>query len=77
MTVALNFSFKTADDKSKSFRISNYEGTLEQGVAKELMDTLVGSKQFMKDGVDQYAIALSAHQVDTESTEVYQTATAK
>jgi hypothetical protein len=31
----------------------------------------------MKDGVDQYAIALSAHQVDTESTEVYQTATAK
>lgn len=77
MTVALNFSFKTADDKSKSFRISNFEGELDQDGAKELMDTIVASKQFMKDGVDQYAIALSAHEVETKSKEIYQAATAE
>ncbi len=74
MARSVNFSFKTADNKSKTIRINNFEGDLTADLAKEFMDTMVNSKQFMKAGFDQYATAVAAHVVDTETTVIYEAA---
>lgn len=72
MTRSLNFTFKTADDKNKSLRISDYEGEVPAGSAEALMTAICTSKLFVKDGVQQFSRPMSVHAVDTESTVVYE-----
>lgn len=72
MTRALTMTFKTADNKSKSVRVSDYQGDPDKAAVEAFMTALAGCKQFAKLGVNQFAIPGSAHAVDTESTEVYQ-----
>lgn len=72
MTRSANLTFKTADDKTKSIRISNYQGEVPEDDAKAFMEALCASKQFVKDGVQQYARPTKITAVDTETTVVYE-----
>ncbi|WP_155286898.1 DUF2922 domain-containing protein [Lacticaseibacillus zhaodongensis] len=69
---SINFSFKTGDNKSKSLRLSAYEGNLTQEAAQKFMQALIDADQFYTpDGVKMYAQAVAARAVDTESTDIF------
>lgn len=69
---SINFSFKTGDNKSKSLRLSAYEGDITPAAAQKFMEAIIAADQFYTaDGVKMYAQAVAARTVDTQSTDIF------
>jgi polyhydroxyalkanoate synthesis regulator phasin len=69
---SIHFSFKTGDNKSKTLRLTAYEGDLTQEAAKRFMQALVDADQFYNDKqVKQYAQPVAARAIDTESEDIF------